>query len=62
MRTLEDFIYDCIAFYSPKFGELSVLSITIRARYNGFPEVTQNDVRNALDAMVVRGTVLGGWY
>lgn len=62
MRSLDDFAYDCVAWWHPRHGHLTIQTIATKAQHNGYPEATITDVREALDRLSGIGAIKKGWY
>lgn len=61
-RDIEDFVFDCVAWWHPRTGPLTADSILTRAQHNGYPNLTRPELITVLDTMAARGTILKGWY
>lgn len=62
MRTLDDYVFDGISWWHPRMGACTVASLTKRANHNGYPEATEQDVRDAMDRLADMGALNKGWY
>lgn len=62
MDAFDDYIFLNLSYYDRKYGPLTVDRLVTIFQHNGFPEATPALMRERLDFLVSRGSILGGWY